>query len=164
MNPFLSPAPALVAVSEPLDLMRLGHRTGALFAAVFVIAICLWLMRELGARGSFLWVHGGTAMLMLVLSAAWGGGLIARRSDGSWPRWIAAVAVASLVCLMSGDLGLFMANWGLMLLRSKASAWTMVQMTSLQEQGFLLSYGYLLALSFTAGAGLFIRRRALKKA
>lgn len=163
MNPYLPPASAQTLDDGILDLVRLGRITGASTAAAFVLLTSGWVMLEMKIFGPFLWVHGSVAMLVLVLSAIWGGGLVARQADGGWLRWCWAIVRVSLVCLLSGDLGLLLSSSALALARSQRMFQGLELLMNPREQAFMLGYGFLMAVSISASAGLFIRHHAQKQ-
>lgn len=160
MNPYLPPASPLVQDDEIMDLARLGRRTGALAAAVYVFAASGWVMMELNVFGPFLWVHGSAAMAALVSAGAWGGGLVARRGGGGWLPWCGAVLRAAAVCLLAGDAGLLASSSALAQFRSHQSSMGLTLLANPKDHLSLLGYGYLMAVAITASAGLFLRHRA----
>ncbi len=162
MNPYSPPASPLVQDDGMMDLVRLGRRTGAITAAAYVFAASGWVMMELNVFGPFLWVHGAAAMAALVLTGSWGGGLVARRGGGGWLPWCGAVLRAAAVCLMAGDAGLLASTSALALFRSQKVSMGLALLANPKEQLALLAYGYLMAVSITASAGLFLRHRAQK--
>lgn len=160
MNPYLPPASAQTMADEPPDLLKLGRCTGAFTAVFFVVAVSAWVMVEFKVFGPFLWVHGSVAMLVLVISATWGGGLVARQAGGGWLRWCWAILRASLICLLSGDLGLVLSSSALSMSRSQGAISGLMLIANPREQAVLLGYGLLMTVGIAATAGLFIRHHA----